>query len=272
MNSVCKNSECRIFGFFVWIQNKKYYYFFAIIVICFFFMEFKKPIFRGWFFIKTAWFSRRFLLVFLWFLLHPVRFYSFCTVNEFHWRSRGAKRSSEFEQLKIFSNVSRSTFSFKILALFSPRMRTPTLSRLSPIFLCSFGFNQNSSFAFMKGNPLYFSKNEIRSFFSSPSIASFGASSFGWIISIFQINFQIERNVQTIGSKNVNKLTQNAPPKYIRYWWTNSIVVVFHINTKPKIQAQMIRLSIRRIKFSKSFHFSIDLTIFVLIAFLIMIF
>jgi len=213
-----------------------------------------------------------FSLVFRWFLLHPVRFYSFCTVNEFPWRSRGAKRSSEFEQLKIFSNVSRSTFSFKILALFSPRMRTPTLSRLSPIFLCSFGFNQNSSFAFMKGNPLYFSKNEIRSFFSSPSIASFGASSFGWIISIFQINFQIERNVQTIGSKNANKLTQNAPPKYIRYWWTNSIVVVFHINTKPKIQAQMIRLSIRRIKFSKSFHFSIDLTIFVLIASLIILF
>lgn len=235
-------------------------------------MELKKPIFRGWFFIKTAWFSRRFLLVFRWFLLEPVRFYSFWTVNEFPWRSRGAKRSSEFEQLKIFSNVSRSTFSFKILALFSPRMRTPTLSRLSPIFLWSFGFNQNSSFAFMKGNPLYFSKNEIRSFFSSPSIASFGASSFGWIISIFQINFQIERNVQTIGSKNANKLTQNAPPKYIRYWWTNSIVVVFHINTKPKIQAQMIRLSIRQIKFSKSFHFSIDLTIFVLIASLIILF
>ena len=177
--------------------------------------------------------------------------------------------SSEFEHAKIFSRTSRVTFLFKILALFSPRTRTPTRSRLSPIFLKSFGDIPNLIFAFMNGNHFWSNKNEIKSDFSNPSIASFGSFVVGCMNSTCGINFQIFMKPETIVSKNANKFTQRIQPTNIRCAWMKSKVCIFHTNHKPKITAQMIRLSIRRIKDWKIFHFSIDLTIFDLIAFLI---
>ena len=233
--------------------------------MCFFFMELKtNP--DGLVFYKKR---RGFHVVFFWFLLGFKRFYSFWTVNEFPLRSRGGNSSSEFSQSNIFCNNSRVTPCFKILALLSPRVRIPTRSRLSPIFLWSFGEIPNSIFAFINGNHLWSNKNEIKSDFSTPSIASFGSLSSGFMNSTCGINFQILKKVETIVSKNANKLTQIIQPTNIRLEWRKSNVWTFHTKQKPKIKAQIIRLSNRRIKFWKTFHFSIDFTIFVFIAFLI---
>ena len=240
-----------------------------ILPIMKFLFSWKKSNLSGLVFSKKR---RGFHVVFFWFLLGFKRFYSFWTVNEFPSRSRGENRSSESEHLKIFSNISRVTFSFNILALFSPRTRIQTRSRLSPIFLWSFGFNPNSIFAFTKGNHLWSNKNEIKSDFSTPSIASFGSFSCGCMNSTCGINFHIFKKAETIVSKNANKFKHNIQQTNIRFEWMKSKVWTLPTKQTPKINAQMIHLSHRRTKFWMIFHFSIDLTIFVFIAFLIMIF
>ena len=133
-------------------------------------------------------------------------FYNFWTVNEFPLRSRGGNNSSEFSQSNIFSNNSRVTPCFKILALLSPRVRIPTRSRLSPIFLWSFGEIPNCFCASMKGNPFLSIKKSIKFDLFMPSIASF---LIGFSISNFGINCQSLKNAETTVSKNQNKFTNN---------------------------------------------------------------
>lgn len=130
----------------------------------------------------------------------------FWTSIEFQLRSRGGNRSSEFSQLNIFSNNSRVTPCFKILALLSPRVRIPTRSRLSPIFLWSFGEIPNCFCASTKGNPFLSIMKSIKFDLFMPSIASF---LIGFSISNFGINCQSLKSAETTVSKNQNKFTNN---------------------------------------------------------------
>ena len=135
-------------------------------------------------------------------------FYRFSTSIEFQLRSSGGNRSSEFSQLNIFCKISRLTPCFKILALFSPRTRIQTFSRLSPIFLWSFGVIQKTFFASMKGNQFLSIKKLIRFVLFIPSIFCVGSSFFR---SIFGIIDRILKSAETIVSKNQNKLIKIPP-------------------------------------------------------------
>lgn len=154
---------------------------------------------------KTAWFLRRFFMVF--FSSQGV-FYMFWTSIEFQLRSRGGNRSSEFSQLNIFCNNSGVTHCFKILALFSPRVRIPTRSRLSPIFLKSCGDIQNCFFASMKGNQFFSIMKSIKFDLFKPSRWSFVS---GFSSSNFGIMCHILKSADTIVSKNQNKLIKIPP-------------------------------------------------------------